>query len=156
MTGATARRWAIKAAALVPLVVSLACEAATGPPPPLPLPMTDRIVFESDRHDPLGDIYAMTFDGADLRRLTSSRVGETCPSISPDGNWIAYHVIGKATQTMLSADARKWHERGRSRYGVPFQCPIWSRDSDAIRPPSSFLVVITARQLGVRYSTSRT
>src|SRR5688500_17957523 len=83
-------RQAIRIAVLLPLVLGIACGEPTAPEPPLPLPLTDRIVFESDRADPLGDVYAMTFDGADVRRLTNSETGETCPRISPDGNRIAY------------------------------------------------------------------
>src|SRR5438132_1446435 len=50
----------------------------------------DRIVFQSDRLDIKGDIFSMALDGSDVKRLTGDSFREACPSISPDGDLIAF------------------------------------------------------------------
>jgi hypothetical protein len=123
---------------LVPLGLALGCDSATGPPT-LPLPLTGRIVFQSDRADPLGDIYAMNFDGSDVRRLTSSSLGETCPSVSPDGNWIAYYShVGDPVNSAPVYGLELMRANGTDHRNLapaidpPYGCPVWSRATDAI------------------------
>ena len=53
-----------------------------------------RIVFESDR-DGNSDIYAINPDGTDVTRLTTSESVDTRPSLSPDGNRIAWQSAGQ-------------------------------------------------------------
>src|SRR5512144_2326266 len=78
--------------ALLLLVSFIACTDATGSDlPPLELPLRDRIVFSSNRVDSLFDIYTVRTDGSDPRRLTGDGKADTCPAVSPDGNWIAYY-----------------------------------------------------------------
>ncbi len=74
------------------MVALMACGDPTGEEVPalLTLPLRDRIVFGSNRADSLYDIFAMRTDGSDPRRLTESGTADLCPSLSPDGNWIAY------------------------------------------------------------------
>ena len=123
----------VRTCILLSLFFALGCEKATAPETPLPLPLTDRIVFESDRADPLGDIYAMTFDGGDVRRLTRSAAGETCPSISPDGNWIAYYShIDADHYTLWLMRANGADPRVITDSWIPAHCAIWSRTSEAI------------------------
>lgn len=118
---------------LLPLFLALGCEHATAPEIPLALPLTDRIVFQSDRADPLGDIFAMKLDGSDVRRLTRSAAGETCPSISPDGNWIAYYShINADNYTLWLMRANAADPRVITNSSFPTHCPIWSRTSEAI------------------------
>jgi Tol biopolymer transport system component len=76
----------------------------------------------------------MMFDGSDLRRLTSSLVDERCPSISPDGNWIAYYVFvsgGTGAQLWLMRANGKEQHRIAS-IPQPGQCPVWSRSNDLV------------------------
>src|ERR1043165_4608533 len=57
----------------------------------LALPLTDRIVFESNRADSLDDIFAMKLDGSDPIALTDETTADACPALSPDGQWIAFY-----------------------------------------------------------------
>ena len=102
-------------------------------PPPLSLPTTDRIVFQRVGADSLGHVYSMLFDGSDLRRLTSSLFDERCPSISPDGNWIAYYVFfsgGPTALWLMRANGEQQHRI--ATIGPPSQCPVWSRSNDLV------------------------
>ena len=49
-----------------------------------------RIVFVSDAHDPMGDIYVRDFAGSSPIRLTTSHEPDFSPRWSPDGLLIAY------------------------------------------------------------------
>ena len=76
------------ASLLVALVVSVTAPvhaAATTPG------TNGRIAFESGRTDEL-DLFSMTPDGGDMRRLTTSSRVEQGPDWSPDGSRIAYYV----------------------------------------------------------------
>ncbi|MEA2706608.1 MAG: eukaryotic-like serine/threonine-protein kinase [Gemmatimonadaceae bacterium] len=125
---------------LLALLIALGCDSATSPSePPLALPLTDRIVFQSDRSDPKWDIYAMKFDGSDVRRLTSSSLGETCPSVSPDGNWIAYYShVGDPANSPPIYRLELMRANGTDHLNLapaidpPYGCPVWSRASDAV------------------------
>jgi len=78
----------------------------------------------------------MLFDGSDLRRLTSSLVDERCPSISPDGNWIAYYVSirgGTDAQNALWLMRANGEEQHRiATIAPPPHCPVWSRSNDLV------------------------
>jgi Tol biopolymer transport system component len=106
-------------------------------PPSLPLPIRDRVVFESrpDADSP-ADIFSMRFDGSDLRRLTSTSVDERCPAISPDGNWIAYSVFvnGPSGQqvALWLMQANGEDPKPIAVIPAPVQCPVWSRSSDLV------------------------
>ena len=131
-------------AALLVSASFLACRDSgpTDVHPPLVLPLTDKIVFASGRADTLGDVFVMNLDGSDVRQLTDASTKDACPSVSPDGNWIAYIrkfvadtalrfdlrpdslVIMKADGTEPRAIAALW-------YPVA-QCPLWSSNSQEI------------------------
>ena len=107
---------------------------------PLALPLTNRIVFQSDMLDTLKDIFSMKLDGSDLRRLTDNTTRDVCPEISPDGKWIAFYRKAVADPS-LRFDLRPDSVAVMSANGVgkvmfapvnttPYtKCPFWSRDS---------------------------
>jgi Tol biopolymer transport system component len=109
--------------------------------PPLALPLTNRIVFDSKRADTLGDVFVMKLDGSEVRRLTDGSTKDACPSISPDGNWIALYrkaVSDTALRYDLRPDSlalmRASGEDVKMLAPVwysPTQCPVWSSDSRA-------------------------
>ena len=133
------------------LVVASACGSGSDPispspdvPPPssppvtptLTLPLLNRVVFESDRLDKNGDIYAMKADGTDVVRLTDGTHGEICPSLSPDGTRIAYFTLGAAVNLPMSASLMKANgadPQSPTKIGALAssirQCPVWSGDS---------------------------
>jgi hypothetical protein len=109
----------------------------------LAVPLRDRIVFESNRADTLGDVFVMKVDGTDPMALTDQTTADLCPALSPDGQWIAFYqktvkdstarfeirnyslILMKANGT----EKRVLHEmsfRGWNR------CPFWSANSDKI------------------------
>lgn len=126
-----------------------ACGDPTPPPPveePIQLPLLNRIVFQSTRTDTLGDIRMVSTDGTGFRTLTDSTTRDGCPSLSPDGNWIAFHQLSRAlatTQTypllqdslvLMRADGgnrvRLAHLERYAVYGS--FCPRWSGASDRL------------------------
>jgi Tol biopolymer transport system component len=48
------------------------------------------IVFQTERHGPNEEIYIMNADGSGQTRLTFNNSSDVCPSISPNGEKIAY------------------------------------------------------------------
>jgi Tol biopolymer transport system component len=138
---------------LVLLIVTSSCDKSTAPEVPLPLPLTGRIVFQSDRSDPVGDIFAITFDGSDVRRLTRSSASESCPRISPDANWIAYYSTtddprnSGAVYTMWLMRANGTDPAQIADVGHPSGCPLWSHSSDMIEETSSNLDGATSGDL---------
>jgi Tol biopolymer transport system component len=123
------------------VVIALGCtNDSTGvSPAPLPLPLTDRIVFESSAQDSLGDIFAIRTDGTDLRRLTRNNVGEFCPALSPDGNWIAFlqrapvdPYVSPPSMVLMKADGSEKKILGVYKAANIDGCPVWSRDSQLV------------------------
>ncbi len=49
----------------------------------------DKIIFDSGREGSR-QIYSMNTDGTSLKKLTSGTTDNMCPSLSPDGAWIAF------------------------------------------------------------------
>jgi Tol biopolymer transport system component len=75
----------------------------------------------------------MKFDGSDVRRLIGTPASETCPSISPDGMWIAYYAksaTGTYTLQLAHADGTNSTTLASLRY--PPECPLWSHSSDLV------------------------
>jgi Tol biopolymer transport system component len=64
--------------------------------------ITEKVVFASDRttgtgvNNPTGDfeIFRMNADGTGIRQLTTNKVGDFGPVLSPDKTKIAYHSSG--------------------------------------------------------------
>src|SRR5437016_11367219 len=76
----------------VPGAVLVCChEPTAAEKAPFGLPLRDRIVFESNRADSLGDIFAMKLDGSDPIALTDQKTADLCPALSLDGQLIAYY-----------------------------------------------------------------
>lgn len=131
------------AAALLLLLSSIGCADPTGSDlPPLELPLRDRIVFSSNRVDSLFDIYTVRTDGSDPRRLTGDGRADTCPAISPDGNWIAYYVKDPTSAVywyslvLMRADGsgRKVLANAEPPFSPSF-CPSWSDNGKFILYP---------------------
>jgi len=97
-----------------------------------------RIVFRSDRDDPLGEIYVMNADGTGVTRLTYSPGFERTPAWSKDGKRIAFasarHVQNPSLQDLdifvMNADGtgvtRLAAAPGRD------ELPSWSADGKQI------------------------
>jgi Tol biopolymer transport system component len=66
---------------------------------------TEKVVFESNRttgpgvNNPTGDfeIFRMNPDGTGVRQLTTNKVNDFGPSLSPDKTKVAYHTYNKQT-----------------------------------------------------------
>lgn len=78
-----------------------ATDAVDTPPPDTLTPVFNRIVFESNRDDPNGDLYIMNTDGSNVQRLASSGFADGCPSVSPDGKRIAFYSTRLGNQRSL-------------------------------------------------------
>lgn len=133
---------------------AIGCRETLHPPEPeaIQLPLVNRIVFQSNRLDSLSDIWLMSGEGADLVRLTDSATRDRCASLSPDGNWLAFHQLSRPlagtvafpplqdSLVLMRADrtnriALVQLER-YAAYGTAF-CPQWSAGSDRILTASA-------------------
>ena len=90
----------------VALGVSLsAVVALAGTSPKAQAAITEKIVFASNRttgtgvNNPTGDyeIFRMNPDGTGIRQLTTNKVEDIGPTLSPDKTKVAYHSYGKQT-----------------------------------------------------------
>ena len=79
--------------------------ALAGAAPRAEAVFTEKVVFASDRtmgtgvNNPTGDyeIFKMNPDGTGVRQLTSNKVDDDEPTLSPDGTKIAYESLGNPT-----------------------------------------------------------
>src|SRR3954462_7779001 len=73
------------------LTAVVACDSSTAPTDGLAAAarLINVVVFDSDRSGHFG-VYAMNLDGSSPRLLTPPSETASCPSVSPDGVWIAY------------------------------------------------------------------
>jgi Tol biopolymer transport system component len=127
--------------------LSVACAACHDQGPPesvarVPLPLTNGIVFESKRADTLGDVFTMNLDGTNVQRLTDASARDVCPSISPDGNLIAFYRkplddpnlsfdLRRDSLALMNADGTAVRMLAATRHYL-VGCPIWAPDSRAI------------------------
>lgn len=106
-----------------------ACGSGTEPPPP-PEPLRNEIVFSSSRADPDGrplvmELYRMHADGSNVRLIPRVGGGSAgTPSISPDGQWIAYTSAGDVW--LIRPDGSEEHKL--TQPGYVDQSPAWSPD----------------------------
>lgn len=111
-----------------------ACGSDTMEPPLPPEPLRNEIVFSSDRADPTGnprvfELYRMNADGSNVRLLQRASGGSAfSPSISPDGQWIAYSSLGDIW--LMRADASE--QQKLTTHPALDQAPSWSPDGTQI------------------------
>jgi len=99
-----------------------------------------RIAFSSVRSDPQArefDIFSMSSDGSDVRRLTTNPETDRQPDWSPDGADIAY-TIDKPNSPVnfevarMTAAGRGHHRLTTTATGQASSQPSWSRDGRSI------------------------
>lgn len=96
-----------------------------GEGPPRISPDGRRIVWPSMRHGTDFDVYSMSIDGSDVRRLTEHLSEDGYPSWSPDGEWIAFDSdrFGSIDLFVMRADGS---ELTRITDGDGYeQAPVW-------------------------------
>jgi len=130
------------------LTLAIACSETTNPGETYRL--RDRIVFQSDRLDVKRDIFSMALDGSDVRRLTTDSTWDACPSVSPDGESIAYTRENSDLGIMRGdgSDQRILLPKAGSNY----MCPIWSPDGEYIASTDGNKIFVVSRD-GVLYMT---
>jgi CSLREA domain-containing protein len=94
-------------------------------------PAPGRIVFESDR-DGNSDIWSMDPDGGNPKNLTNTASGlNTRPSVSPDGNLIAFERGTPKQVWLMNADGSNQHpltaDSGQGANGAPAFSPDGSK-----------------------------
>jgi Tol biopolymer transport system component len=123
----------------VAIAVLAGCSDPTAVQEPLVLPLVDRVVFEGNAQDTLGDVFVIKTDGSDRRRLTGNDTADFCPALSPDGSWIAFirrvPVPGQyfgfviPSMVLMKADGTGQRVLGSYKTGYTGDCPVWSKDS---------------------------
>ena len=109
----------------------------------LGLPLSDRIVFDSNRADSLGDVLAMKLDGSDAIALTNQTTADGCPALSPDGQWIAFYekpvTVSNTRYELRSYSLELMKANGAQKRALSDMslngwggCPFWSPNSDLI------------------------
>ena len=123
------------------LAAALSCHDATAPgEAKLALPLRDRIVFESNRADSLGDIFAMKLDGSDAVALTDQTTADLCPALSPDGQYVAYYQkilkdstarfeIRNYSLVVMNANGTQKRTISEMSFAGWGRCPFWSSDA---------------------------
>lgn len=136
-SGSRRRAWP----ALVAALVFFAChsESITGLPPEAS-PLVNKVVFDSDRDDVNGELYAIDLDDGSLTRLTNSPFRDLCPVVSPDGLRIAFYssrLAGQLALYIMYADGSNVRyvdgPVNPDRHGNPgASCPKWSGDGSRV------------------------
>jgi len=116
----------------------------------------ESIVFNSQRdpvpgHEgPPPEIYIMAADGSNQLRLTFNTTSDTCPSLSPDGQQIAFYSFHYSYSTSRIEIVNRDGSGQRQLVDTPEYdgCPAWSPDGTRIAfaslgegPPSSIHVI---------------
>ena len=124
-------------------------ESSTSPVQPDPLALHGRIVFESNpTPGPSAEIVSTAMDGSDLKRISDPSISAICPSLSPDGRWIAYYRRELEGPNIRTHFVELMRSDGTHRQtlleipGGPYVCAVWSRDSN------QFVVVVYRTGVG--------
>lgn len=118
----------------------LAGPTPTMPGTPTPIPkavpgsLPGRIVFSRD-----GQLYIMSADGSNMRRLTDGSTNCWAPALSPDGRLIAFVSIAKDNThiCVMNADGSNLRELTDSPFYARDEDPAWSPDGRLIAVASS-------------------
>jgi Tol biopolymer transport system component len=119
------------------IIAFAGCTETTAVQPRLALPLVDRVVFEGNAQDTLGDIFVIKTDGTDQRRLTGNDTVDFCPALSPDGNWIAFlrqipPLPVVPSMVLMKADGTEQRVLGSYKTIYYGDCPAWSKDSHLV------------------------
>jgi TolB protein len=138
--------------ALAALMVAGCDKGGSTEPSQQEVMLHDGLAFTSNVERNLGDIFFILTDGSALLQLTDTLLGNTCPSISPDGKQIAF--IRLNTYYMMNADGTGARDLTPSLPYRQLSCPVWSPDGKKLaftrnqsrvkEPGSSELYVVNA------------
>src|SRR4030095_9544402 len=112
-----------------------------------PAPPATKIAFLSDRDGPAAagdfgqhEIYIMTPDGSDQRRLTHSNGRLQAPAISPDGTRIAFHTGGAERDIYVipASGGEPVRVTHMAKMGLGAMAAAWSPDGKQLAFHSSF------------------
>ncbi|HEX6315654.1 MAG TPA: hypothetical protein VFZ73_12380 [Gemmatimonadaceae bacterium] len=99
--------------------------------PLVPLELTGRIVFESDR-DGNVEVYIMNADGSSQTRLTNNPAYDGVPAMSPDGTKILFETSREGNQEIFVMNADGSAQTNLTRHAAWDERPNWSPDGTRI------------------------
>ena len=99
--------------------------------PLVPLELTGRIVFQSDR-DGNAEVYVMNADGSSQARLTNNPAYDGVPAISPDGTKILFESYREGNQEIFVMNADGSAPTNLTRHAAWDERPNWSPDGTRI------------------------
>ena len=88
-----------------------------------------RIVFQSNRHGGVAELYSMNPDATDVRRLTWNAVADRLPRFSPDGSRIVFaRTVAGIDQDIWIMNADGSGERQLTSGSARDDAPVFTRD----------------------------
>jgi Tol biopolymer transport system component len=84
-----------------------------------------RLVFDSNRGGAM-DIWTMTLDGTDLRRVSTDAADEWHPSLSSDGREVAFHSLRDGNREIYAAPVAGGPARRLTEHPAKDWLPRWS------------------------------
>ena len=82
--------------------------------------------------DKVSDIYVISADGQELKRVTHDMASQQAPSFSPDGGQIAYHASDKGFGQIDVIDSDGTNRKRLTHNQVRHSHPAWSPDGQTI------------------------